>query len=86
MAPAGVIMIYAIGYFMIMNISLNYSNIYRKLVGTFVIIAMLIHSATINIALESGHHWGIISLLIGLITLFSTIFIVTIALDLDFKH
>ncbi len=76
-APSGVIFIYAIGYFMIMDISPNYTKMYRLLVGSFVAIAMLIHSATINISLNGTNNWGSIALLLGIITLFSTQRIVT---------
>jgi len=74
-APAGVVFIYSIGYFAIIDINRHAASMYRMLVGIFVIVAMLIHSTTINFFLDGEAVWKTISLIIAAVTLFSTQFI-----------
>ena len=74
-APAGVVLIYGIGYFAVLNINRQVAALYRTLVGVFVGVAMLIHSTTINFILDGEAVWKTISLIITAVTLFSTQFI-----------
>jgi hypothetical protein len=74
-APAGVVFIYSIGYFAIMDINRHAAAMYRVLVGVFVAVAMLIHSTTISFFLDGEAVWKTIALIIAGVTLFSTQFI-----------
>jgi len=74
-APAGVVFIYSIGYFAIMDINRHAASMYRVLVGIFVVIAMLIHSATINFFLDGEAVWKTIAMVIAATTIFSTQFV-----------
>jgi len=74
-APAGVVFIYSMGYFAIMDINRHAAAMYRTLVGVFVVVAMLIHSTTINFFLDGEAVWKTIALIIAGVTLFSTQFI-----------
>jgi hypothetical protein len=74
-APAGVVLIYGIGYFAVLNINRQVAALYRTLVGVFVVVSMMIHSTTINFMLDGEAVWKTISLIIASATLFSTQFI-----------
>ncbi len=71
-APAGVVLIYSIGYFMIMETGAHAAQMYRVLVGSFVVLAMVIHGTTINFFLDGEAVWKTIALIIAAVTLFST--------------
>jgi hypothetical protein len=73
--PAGVVFIYGMGYFAILDINRHAASMYRTLVGVFVGVAMLIHSTTINFMLDGEAVWKTIALIIASVTLFSTQFI-----------
>ena len=74
-ALAGVVFIYGMGYFTIMDINKQAATMYRTLVGVFVVVAMLIHSTTISFFLDGEAVWKTIALIIAGVTLFSTQFI-----------
>jgi hypothetical protein len=76
-APAGVGFIYGIGYFTIVDINRQAAAMYRTLVGIFVVVAMLIHSTTINFYLDGEAVWKTIALIVAGVTLFSTQFLTT---------
>lgn len=82
-APAGVVFIYAIGYFMILEIGREIANMYRAMVGIFVVVAMVIHGTTINFFLDGASAWKIITITIAAVTLFSTHFITRKVAELD---
>ena len=82
-APAGVVFIYAIGYFMVLDEGRDISSMYQHLIGVFVVIAMLIHGATINVFLEGAPAWKVISATITVATLFSTYFVTKKIAELD---
>ena len=80
-APAGVVFIYGMGYFAILDINRQAATLYRTLVGVFVGIAMLIHSTTISFMLDGEAVWKTISLIIAAVTLFSTQFITKVVAE-----
>jgi len=71
-APAGVVFIYAVGYFLVMDINRQAAAMYRTLVGSFVVLAMIIHGTTISFFLDGAAVWKSIALIIAGVTLFST--------------
>ena len=82
-APAGVILIYSIGYFMIMEIGSHAAQMYRILVGSFVVLAMIIHGSTINFFLDGEAVWKTIALIVTVVTLFSTQYLTYKLAELD---
>ena len=80
-APAGVVFIYGMGYFAILDINRQVATLYRTLVGIFVGVAMLIHSTTISFMLDGEAVWKTISLIIAAVTLFSTQFITKVVAE-----
>ena len=80
-APAGVVFIYGMGYFAIMDINRHAAGMYRALVGVFVLVAMLIHSTTINFFLDGEAVWKTIAMVIAAVTLFSTHFITKVVAE-----
>ena len=82
-APAGVVFIYAVGYLMIMEVGQHAANMYRVLVGSFVVLAMVIHGTTINFFLDGESVWKMIALIIAAVTLFSTQFLTKKVAELE---
>jgi len=74
-APAGVVFIYAMGYFFIADINRTLVSLYQLLVGIFVIVAMAIHSTTISFYLNGESIAHTIALIVAGATIFSTQFI-----------
>jgi len=82
-APAGVVLIYGIGYFLIMEVGRHAANMYRVLVGSFVVLAMVIHGTTISFFLDGESVWKTIALIIAGVTLFSTQYITRKVAELE---
>ena len=75
-APAGVVFIYAVGYFITWEISKVSASTYRFLVGFFVIVAMGIHATTIQFFLDGLCDWKNIATAISIVTLLSTFYLI----------